>query len=235
MNEVIDNTLAMIEVINDLPAQILASMTPLEIAAEIISAVSTLADMAYNAGQVVYDLANGTLGWHNLFNFIPFGSVILRHFDFNFFRHWDGEGGNHLDNVPRIPDPRVIGDSNFDDLVGELRNNNVRFSEDGIVKITRGFDGKIYWLETGNSATGLIHIVGGHATDFRKAFQLNTPEEIANFITLTINSSTPVSRTVNSRGIELIYELPDVGQQLLVAVGTNGYIVSAYPRRIRTS
>jgi len=58
MNEVIDNTLAMIEVINDLPAQILASMTPLEIAAEIISAVSTLADMAYNAGQVVYDLVN---------------------------------------------------------------------------------------------------------------------------------------------------------------------------------
>jgi len=70
VDEIIDNTMAMIEVINDLPSQILASMTPLEIAAEIISAVSTLADMAYNAGQVVYDLANGTLGWHNLFNLV---------------------------------------------------------------------------------------------------------------------------------------------------------------------
>lgn len=185
-----------------------------------------------------------------MFNAIPLAGFVFRNLDL--FHHADEFGGGGLgdelgtgdnvgdeigqqiDNIPFTPDPRVIGNESFDDLVGELRNNSIRFSEDNIVKITRGFDGKIYWLESGNSGVGLEHIINGHQDDFERVLGINSAEDISNLIINTINVQSPTRIVQESRGFAYHYSIPSRSDlELIVAVGDNGFIVTSYFKRIQ--
>ena len=50
----------------------------------------------------------------------------------------------------------------------EMSKNGVKFSPENILKVEKLADGKIVFLETGNSSAGLQHIVERHASDFAK-------------------------------------------------------------------
>jgi hypothetical protein len=248
------NLIDTVKNIAEFPVRVLQSMTFAEIVAEVASMAYAPIDLVYNGLQFADDILTGNVGWHNVFNLIPFASVAFR--NFGLLNQVDdiGSGGrlvddvptNHLDdtiqygddigeqvdNIPVIPDVRVIGDENFDDLVGDLRSSSVRFSEESIVKITRGNDGKIYWLETGNANAGLEHIITRHQSDFNRVFGINDSESISNLIVSTINNQIPIRVINEARGSAYYYSIPGrTDMELVIAVGSNGFIVSAYPKR----
>jgi len=56
-------------------------------------------------------------------------------------------------------DPEAIA------LIEELQQANIKHSPEKILKIARLTDGKIVFLETGNTASGLEHIINNHRRD----------------------------------------------------------------------
>ena len=64
-------------------------------------------------------------------------------------------------------------------LIQELKNQNIKFSENDVRFITKDKTGQTVWLENGNSSAGLKHILDGngktkgHAEDFQKAFGIS--------------------------------------------------------------
>ena len=95
------------------------------------------------------------------------------------------------------------------------------------------------YLERGNSQSGLIHIMDRHGDQFKDKFSVEETEDgISNFIreTLTSGPYTFYGYTLkqskkiqDKQTLALIYQL-DVGKFLRVAIGTNGFIVSAVPQ-----
>lgn len=123
------------------------------------------------------------------------------------------------------------------DLISELRKNDIKFSEKDIVFIVRDTTGKIVWLENGNSLRGLKHILDGanggqgHAKDFKNAFGISR-EKIPSFLKSVFSKGTIIKESVITRngrkGYERIYRYN--GKYLILSgIGTNGFIVSAYP------
>ena len=51
-------------------------------------------------------------------------------------------------------------------LLNELTTNGVKFTPENVIATARSPSGQVVFLETGNSASGLKHIVQEHATDF---------------------------------------------------------------------
>ncbi|GET42912.1 hypothetical protein [Microseira wollei] len=52
------------------------------------------------------------------------------------------------------------------ELIAELIENGVRCTPENIIGIAKLADGKIVFLETGNSKAGLQHILENHTVDF---------------------------------------------------------------------
>ena len=133
-----------------------------------------------------------------------------------------------------------IKEETDESLKAELRKNNIKFSEADIVFITRDKSGQIVWLENGSSSAGLTHILDGkdgspgHAIDFEHAFGVKR-EDVGSFLKEVIKNGTVVSNKLvdlaNGRqGYERIYEY--IGNYYtMTGIGTNGFIVSAYPIR----
>ena len=123
------------------------------------------------------------------------------------------------------------------DLVAELKKKGVKFTKQDIVFITKDGTGQTVWLEKGNSSAGLEHILNGdgkspgHAADFERAFGIQR-ESIPYFLKNVISNGKVVSNTlklVNGRqGYERIYYY-DGKHYVLTGIGTNGFLVSAYP------
>lgn len=125
------------------------------------------------------------------------------------------------------------------DLISELRKNNIKFSEKDIVFIVRDTTGKIVWLENGNSSRGLKHILdganggNGHAKDFKNIFGI-TREKIPSFLKKVFSSGIIVAnkKVVRYRKEEYERIYAYNGQYvILTAIGTNGFVVTAYPKR----
>ena len=116
-------------------------------------------------------------------------------------------------------------------LIEELERNGVKFSKDKIVFITRDKTDQIVWLETGSSSAGLKHILNRHADQFEKAYGIQH-SEIPEFLHKVISEGTIISNQVktvgNRKGFERIYSY-NGKKYLLTGVGTNGFVVSAYP------
>ncbi len=86
------------------------------------------------------------------------------------------------------------------------------------------------WLEEGNDGAGLKHILK-HASDFEKTFGLK-PNEIGAFLSEVISHGLIYKNEVKHingiDGYERIYKYK-TKYYLLVGIGLNGFIVSAYP------
>ena len=110
------------------------------------------------------------------------------------------------------------------DLIDELRRNGVKFDESKIVRIGRDANGKIIFLEEGNSKAGLEHIMR-HAGDFESAGI--DRDDIADVV---LKAATK-GKQVGMQGTRPIYEINYNGKKIYVAVtvGSNGFIVGANP------
>lgn len=130
-------------------------------------------------------------------------------------------------------------DSMIDEaLVKELQDNGVKFSRKNMVFITKDATGQIVWLESGNSAAGLEHILHGngttkgHARDFEKAFGL-LESEVPTYLYRVITRGEVVSNSLKTlangrKGYTRVYYYGG-RYNIITGIGTNGFIASAYP------
>ena len=97
--------------------------------------------------------------------------------------------------------------------------------------------GQTVWLENGNGSAGLKHILDGngkspgHAADFERAFGISR-NQIPSFLNDVVSNGRIISnelKRINGRdGFERIYYY-DGKHYVLTGIGTNGFIVTAYP------
>lgn len=113
-------------------------------------------------------------------------------------------------------------------LMEELRNSGVKFTEEDVVMIAKQKNGELLWLEIGNKVAGLIHIEEGHSENLKSAFGVNK-NSIPSFIKNVIEQGKIVSNVKKGKRITRIYDFGGK-HYVLCALGTNGFIVSVYPR-----
>lgn len=120
------------------------------------------------------------------------------------------------------------GGEGKDQLVQILKVNGLKFSEQNIVWIAC-VKGKVTWLEKGNQNAGLTHIVLRHIGDWRNAFGLTDGNAIAEVIKTTLLQETPIGTDKNA----VLYNITANGRSHIVTIvtGSNGYIITAFPRR----
>ncbi|OOX81418.1 hypothetical protein [Snodgrassella alvi] len=109
-----------------------------------------------------------------------------------------------------------------------MSKNGVKFSPENILKVEKLADGKIVFLETGNSSAGLQHIVERHASDFAKIGV--SESQIPNVVIDTVSKGKIIGYQGKGTG-RPIYEITINGQKQRIAVttGSNGFIVGANP------
>ena len=113
-------------------------------------------------------------------------------------------------------------------LLKEMSENGVKFTPDNVVAATRTPDGKIVFLETGDSMACLQHVIQRHVDDFANiGVQEN---KILKILMQAITEGKVVGYQGQGSG-RAIYEIVIHGQkqQLAITVGSNGFIVGANP------
>lgn len=123
------------------------------------------------------------------------------------------------------------------ELIAELEKSGVKFTKEDVVFITKDHTGQTIWLERGNASAGLEHILSGdgkspgHVAHFEQAFGI-PKEQIPAFIKEVVTNGKVISNSIkvmNGReGYERIYYY-DGRHYLLTGIGTNGFIVTAFP------
>ena len=118
-----------------------------------------------------------------------------------------------------------------DDMLQPLIDAKVKFNADDVLFVTKDKSGQMIWLETGNDNAGLNHILKRHADDFSTKHNVSR-ENIASHINSIINKGnieySRITKRGNRVGIEKLYSHNDK-YYMLTGIGTNGFIVSAYP------
>ena len=129
------------------------------------------------------------------------------------------EGGKYTDSQ--------IADIINNGLLDELANSGVKYNPDDVVAITKNADGKLVWLENGNSNAGLEHIMQ-HADQF--ATKGISSDKIPDFIMHALEEG----KVVGTQRTRTIYEVMYEGklQRVAISVGDNGFIVGANPKSI---
>ena len=112
-------------------------------------------------------------------------------------------------------------------LLNELANSGVKCNINDVIKITKTADGKLVWLENGNSKAGLEHIIQ-HADQF--AAKGISSDKIPDFIMHAIKDG----KVVGTQRTRPIYEVMYEGklQRVAISISNNGFIVGANPKSI---
>jgi hypothetical protein len=90
-------------------------------------------------------------------------------------------------------------------------------------------NGKVIWLEEGNSRSGWQHILERHEQDFYNKFGNIGKSDIQDKIIEAINKGSYKREVVMKNGIERITETYEYNNVRVNVSGGNGYIVSANP------
>ena len=111
-------------------------------------------------------------------------------------------------------------------LIAEVVASGEKISPEKVVMITRDPNGRIVWLETGNTKSGLEHIVNKHGHEFNGRGIANN--DIPDYVLEAVYQGNVVG-TQGKRNPRTIYEFVYNGktQRIAVQVGSNGYIVGA--------
>ncbi|MBE9032052.1 tetratricopeptide repeat protein [filamentous cyanobacterium LEGE 11480] len=112
------------------------------------------------------------------------------------------------------------------DLIKQLKESGIKHSPERIARISKTPNGKIVFLEAGNSKSGLQHILQKHGDEFLKK-GVKT-EDIPDFIMKTVTKGKIVGYQGKGKG-RPIYEIFYKGKshRVAVTVSDNGYIVGA--------
>ena len=111
-------------------------------------------------------------------------------------------------------------------LIAEVEASGEKISPEKVVMITRDPNGKIVWLETGNTKSGLEHIINNHGHEFNGRGIANN--DIPDYVLEAVYQGNIVG-IQGKRNPRTIYEFVYNGktQRIAVQVGSNGYIVGA--------
>ncbi|MBD2513808.1 hypothetical protein H6G93_02045 [Nostoc sp. FACHB-973] len=114
-------------------------------------------------------------------------------------------------------------------LLAALCQAGIKHSPEKMVRIAKQTDGKIVFLEEGNTEAGLQHILEQHSLEFLN--QGIEPEQIPDAIIAAVTQGR-VTGYQGKRKTRTIYEVTFNGkiQYISVTVSDNGYIVGANPR-----
>ena len=143
-----------------------------------------------------------------------------------------------------LPDVQVEADgenveSLYDEseLIAELERNNIKFTKEDIVFITKDKTGQTVWLEKGNPSAGLEHILNGdgqtsgHVGDFERSLGVSK-DEIPDYLKKVISNGKVVSNKIKNNGFRDGYERVyyyEGNYYILTGIGTNGFVITAYP------
>lgn len=110
-------------------------------------------------------------------------------------------------------------------LIRELVESGKKCKPENIVLITKSESDGIIWLETGNKKAGLEHIANRHAKDFEA--RGIKPKDIPKFITEALKKGKIEETITNEQGKTHLLKIEE--KQYKIAIGFNGYVVTAYP------
>jgi outer membrane biosynthesis protein TonB len=116
------------------------------------------------------------------------------------------------------------------DLMAELAASGEKYTADAVVMVTKTPEGKLVWLETGSSSSGLGHILEQHATQFAEK---GVPAgEIPDYLQAALSDGKVVGYQRKRIPPRAVYEFTWKGEthQVAISVGDNGFIVGANPK-----
>lgn len=116
--------------------------------------------------------------------------------------------------------------------IEEMKKNNIKFTRNDVIFTARDSTGQIVWLEKGNKAAGLSHLESrGHIEQIAKKFSIaksEVPRLMRNIIRDGRIISNKIRKANGREGYERIYEYKE-NRILLTGIGSNGFLVTAYP------
>ena len=116
----------------------------------------------------------------------------------------------------------VVNNLKPQNLMDELASSGVKYNSDEVIAVTKTAEGRLLWLEQGNTKSGLTHILDRHTDDFASQGIDDIPQLLNDVL-----KTTPIKTGCNSKGLFADYVFNE--NTYRVAYGTNGYIVSFYP------
>lgn len=122
-------------------------------------------------------------------------------------------------------------------IVSEMERNHVKFTKANLVFTTKDKTGQIIFLETGNDGAGLKHIQQRHIQDFVEKHKIQAQQITEHIHSVFKYGDLEYSRLTlknGKEGFERLYKYKG-NYYLLSGVGTNGFVVSAYPLDIETA
>ncbi|WP_253882777.1 hypothetical protein [Microcystis aeruginosa] len=122
-------------------------------------------------------------------------------------------------------------ENSFEELINELKLRNIKHNSQDIIAITQLDNGRIIFLEIGNSSSGWEHILNKHGEDFqRRGIAINN---IIDFLMKAITMGQLIGTQGTSRSIYKVDYQGEI-QYISIDIGSNGYVVSANatPRKL---
>ena len=117
-------------------------------------------------------------------------------------------------------------ENSFEELINELKLRNIKHNSQDIIAITQLDNGRIIFLEIGNSSSGWEHILNKHGEDFqRRGIAINN---IIDFLMKAITMGQLIGTQGTSRSIYKVDYQGEI-QYISIDIGSNGYVVSANP------
>lgn len=138
------------------------------------------------------------------------------------------QAGDISPETPNKAFPPVQSERGLDaNLLDELAASGVKYNPEDVVAITKTADGKLVWLENGNTSAGLEHIMQ-HADQF--ATKGISSDKIPDFIIHAIENG----KIVGTQRTRPVYEVMYEGklQRVAISISDNGFIVGANPKSI---
>ncbi len=125
-----------------------------------------------------------------------------------------------VENLKEFPGVNV---TQYD--INLLEEANVKFNKKNLIFVYESSDKRLIWFEKGDIDSGLIHILNQHQDDFEnigvKAI------EVPKYLHDVISKGKIIETNQKSGRNYIVFQYEE--NKILMAIGTNGYIVSAYP------
>jgi hypothetical protein len=129
-------------------------------------------------------------------------------------------------NAAVVAGTNILKDPQKVKLINELEQMGAKFTRESIINIIKTAEGRIVWLEKGNSSVGLQHLMERHATDFAK-WGLTSETQVVDLIMQTIQKGGGVPYKDGGMLYDVI--INGAVKHLNVVIGNNGFIVTGYP------